>query len=65
MSKNDLNQTDTPGKKVLTIKKKDLPQSCPPKSASNWDLHPKVFLDFHGQSSAKCPYCGCEYELVD
>ena len=65
MSENDLNQKDTSGKKVLTIKKKDLPHSCPPKSVSHWDLHPKVFLDFHGQSSAKCPYCGCEYELVD
>jgi uncharacterized Zn-finger protein len=65
MSEDNLNQTEAFGRKIFTIKKKDLPQSCPPKSASNWDSHPKVFLDFHGQSSAKCPYCGFEYELVD
>lgn len=40
---------------------KDLPLHCPTQAA--WNLHPRVFLDVVSTGSAKCPYCGTQYQL--
>jgi uncharacterized Zn-finger protein len=31
---------------------------------SDWNGHPKVFLDISKKGHAKCPYCGAEYHLA-
>ncbi len=43
----------------------DLPLSCPMPGMYLWNSHPKVFLPIESEGSAKCPYCGTEYTLVD
>jgi len=48
---------------VVLISKKDLPIHCPPKDASKWNMHPKVFLSFDEDGKATCPYCGSLYKL--
>ena len=30
-----------------------------------WNSHPKVYLDVGHTGTAKCPYCGAGFELVD
>lgn len=42
---------------------KDLPYSCPPPTATKWNMHPKIFLKFSKSRKAFCPYCGSKYEL--
>ncbi|HHO59063.1 MAG TPA: zinc-finger domain-containing protein, partial [Thiotrichales bacterium] len=32
---------------------------------SLWNSHPQVYIPVDVTGSAKCPYCGCEYRLVD
>jgi len=49
---------------VVIISKKDLPAHCPPKDASKWNMHPKVFLLFDEDGKANCPYCGALYKLA-
>ena len=49
---------------AVQISKKDLPAHCPPKDASKWNMHPKVYLPFDGDGKAYCPYCGTLYKLV-
>jgi uncharacterized Zn-finger protein len=44
------NQSD-----VALVSKKDLPAHCPPKNASKWNMHPKVFLQFDEFGNASCP----------
>ena len=48
---------------TILVSKKDLPIHCPPKDASNWSMHPKVFLSFDVDGQASCPYCGASYKL--
>ena len=43
----------------------DLPLSCPMPEMSNWDAHPKVFLDVELKGEVLCPYCSAIYVLVD
>ena len=45
------------------VTKDDLPFHCPPKDASKWNMHPKVFLSFDEEGRANCPYCGTNYRL--
>jgi uncharacterized Zn-finger protein len=49
---------------IVLISKKDLPLHCPPKDASKWNMHPKVFLPFDENGKANCPYCGALYKLI-
>jgi len=53
------NQSD-----ISLVSKKDLPAHCPPKNASKWNMHPKVFLQFDELGNASCPYCGALYKLT-
>jgi len=43
----------------------DLPLSCPMPNTHLWDSHPRVYLPIEQTGTAKCPYCGAEYVLVD
>jgi len=38
---------------------------CPSPKADMkiWNSHPKVYLDVARTGSAKCPYCGTQYQL--
>lgn len=47
------------------IHRADLPLHCPLPSMSLWNSHPQVFLPVEATGTAKCPYCGAEYTLVD
>lgn len=42
-----------------------LPIHCPMSGSSLWNSHPQVYIPVEAKGSAKCPYCGCEYHLVD
>jgi len=43
----------------------DLPLSCPMPNTSQWDAHPKVYLDIKSKGEVACPYCGAIYVLMD
>ena len=47
------------------ITKADLPLHCPMPGMSLWNSHPRVFLEIEEHGSAKCPYCGADYVLVE
>jgi len=41
----------------------DLPLSCPMPGMTVWNSHPRVYLPIEKTGSAKCPYCGAEFQL--
>ncbi|PCJ31996.1 MAG: hypothetical protein COA90_04525 [Gammaproteobacteria bacterium] len=43
----------------------DLPLSCPTADMSQWDGHPKVYLDFADKAEVMCPYCSAVYVLLE
>ena len=43
-------------RKIIQIKKEDLPLSCPMLGNDDWDGHPKVFLEVESKDT-RCPYC--------
>ena len=46
-----------------TVRREDLPLSCPMPGMYLWNAHPKVFLPVQETGEAVCPYCGAEYHL--
>jgi uncharacterized Zn-finger protein len=48
-----------------TVKRADLPLSCPLPEQKLWNSHPRVYLPIEETGSATCPYCGTSYRLVD
>jgi uncharacterized Zn-finger protein len=48
---------------VVELEAKDLPAYCPNPAMPLWSSHPRVFLDFGPDGTAKCPYCGTVYRL--
>lgn len=46
-----------------TVRRKDLPLSCPMPGMYLWNSHPKVYLPVQETGEAVCPYCGAEYRL--
>lgn len=52
-------------KQRYEIRQADLPISCPLPEMSQWNAHPRVFLDVAETGEALCPYCGTKYVLVD
>lgn len=57
---------DTPNdSKVYEVSRDILPIHCPMPGSSLWDSHPQVYIPVEATGSAKCPYCGCEYRVVD
>lgn len=47
------------------VTRAQLPLSCPLPSQTLWNSHPKVYLSIEATGSAKCPYCGTQYVLID
>lgn len=47
------------------VTRDDLPLHCPMPGSSLWNSHPQVYIPVEATGSAKCPYCGCEYHLID
>lgn len=48
-----------------TVKRDDLPLSCPTPEMVLWNSHPRVYLPIEKTGEAKCPYCGAEFRLED
>ena len=48
-----------------TVKRADLPLSCPSPDMTLWNSHPRVYLPIEKTGRALCPYCGAEYTLED
>ncbi len=56
----------TPNDKLhYDIKHESLPLHCPLPEMSLWNSHPRVYLAIEENGSAKCPYCGTEYTLLN
>tara|TARA_B110000305_G_C19122070_1_gene484820 strand:- start:479 stop:676 length:198 start_codon:yes stop_codon:yes gene_type:complete len=49
---------------IIGIAASDLPLACPSQPNQAWNLHPRVFLDFHGEKKTQCPYCGTRYQII-
>ena len=47
------------------VTRMDLPLSCPMPNQDLWNAHPRVYLPIEKTGSARCPYCGAEYVLID
>ena len=47
------------------VHRADLPLSCPTPAMALWNSHPRVYLPIEATGSAKCPYCGADFVLVD
>ncbi|MCX7090017.1 MAG: zinc-finger domain-containing protein [Legionellales bacterium] len=50
--------------KIIHIKAKDLPLSCPTEDMHLWNAHPKVYLPIAKTGKETCPYCGTQYILA-
>ena len=47
------------------VSRAQLPLHCPLEGTSLWDSHPRVYLPIEATGTAKCPYCGAVYSLID
>jgi uncharacterized Zn-finger protein len=47
------------------VTRADLPLHCPMDGTSLWNSHPRVYLPIEETGTAKCPYCGAEFQLVE
>jgi uncharacterized Zn-finger protein len=47
------------------VTRADLPLSCPMPAMHLWNSHPRVYLPIEQTGSARCPYCGASYTLVE
>ena len=50
---------------VRSVKRADLPLSCPLPADELWNMHPRVYLPIEKTGEAVCPYCGAKYQLED
>ena len=50
---------------TYSVKRSDLPLSCPMPGMYVWNSHPKVYLPIEETGEARCPYCGAMYVLED
>ncbi len=48
-----------------SVKRADLPLSCPTPEMSLWNSHPRVYLAIEKTGEATCPYCGSKFVLED
>ena len=51
----------------VVVKRQDLPLHCPTDATALWCSHPRVSLAIEGaeDKTARCPYCGTLYRLMD
>jgi len=47
------------------VSRSALPLACPQPGMTLWNSHPRVYLPIETTGSARCPYCGASYTLVD
>lgn len=47
------------------VSRSALPLSCPTPAMAVWNSHPRVYLPIEATGSAKCPYCGALFVLID
>lgn len=52
-------------KKKYTVKRKNLPLSCPTDDMALWNAHPKVYLPIEKTGKETCPYCGSVFVLAN
>ena len=66
-SPNSSSQSRQPAntKRLYTVKREDLPLSCPTPDMALWNSHPRVYLPIEKTGEAKCPYCGADFRLED
>jgi len=69
MSRRDPSQASQPqaaAASEYTVKRSELPLSCPSPDMQLWNAHPRVYLPIESEGgSSTCPYCGARYRLVD
>jgi uncharacterized Zn-finger protein len=61
-------QAHTPAntERVYTVKRADLPLSCPTPEMRLWNSHPRVYLAIEAEGGqSTCPYCGARFQLAD
>lgn len=52
--------------RVYSVKRADLPLSCPTPEMKLWNSHPRVYLAIESEGGrSTCMYCGATYVLVD
>jgi len=57
---------DTPNQDArIEVTRDVLPVHCPMTGSSLWNSHPQVYIPVEETGSARCPYCGTEYILID
>jgi len=49
--------------RVIEVSDGDLPLRCPLPRHTDWNSHPRVYLEITGHGEALCPYCGTLYRL--
>jgi uncharacterized Zn-finger protein len=51
----------------VVVKRQDLPLHCPTDETALWCSHPRVSLAIERSAgkTARCPYCGTLYRLID
>jgi len=50
---------------IHSVKREELPVSCPPENAEVWNLHPRVYIEFNRAGEGTCPYCGERFKISD
>jgi uncharacterized Zn-finger protein len=49
-----------------TVRRSELPLSCPSPAMALWNSHPRVYLPIEAEGGrSTCPYCGAVYVLQD
>lgn len=51
--------------KTHTVRRNELPLSCPTDSMELWNGHPKIYLPIEQTGTEVCPYCGTRFILQD
>ena len=59
------NAANTPKDTVIEVRRAQLPLTCPTADMALWNQHPKVVIAIEAAGTAKCPYCGAAYRLID
>jgi uncharacterized Zn-finger protein len=57
--------TQANAERRYTVKRTDLPLSCPLPSMALWNSHPRVYLPVEAEGECRCPYCGAHFILED
>jgi uncharacterized Zn-finger protein len=61
----DLHGTETPNaERRVLVQRSQLPLHCPLPAMSLWNSHPRVFIPLDKTGTARCPYCGTDFELA-